>query len=409
MIKKLRIKFILIAMLSLFGVLAIIITAINVLNYRGLVESADETIKGLEDTSGIVPHYPPALNPTPDLENGGMFGSMLPSDIRYISVVYNSEGYVLSVVKGNMSLTNDEALTLSEAAYNKGGEWDFYGNYRYHIRFTESTIQVTLLDCTRVLDTYSDFLRISLIISASGLVAVFVLIYILSGVIVKPIAKNVEKQKRFITDAGHELKTPITVIDADAELIELDYGENEWLTDIKKQTKRLATLTKDLIYLSRVEEDGYKPVCLDFPISDLISERAMSFLAIAKTKGKGLELNIEPMLSFKGDEKSISQLVSLLIDNAIKYSASNDKIGINLKKHGKNIIFSVTNSAPNIIPEELDRLFDRFYRGDKSRSAEGGYGLGLSVAKAITEAHRGKIHASLTNEKRLEITVVLPQ
>ena len=130
MIKKLRIRFILIAMLSLFGVLAIIMTTINVLNYRGLVEDADQTIKGLEDTSGIVPHYPPALNPTPDFEMGGMFGSMLPSDIRYISVVYNSEGYVLSVIKGNMSLTNDEVLTLSEAAYNKGGEWDFYGNYR---------------------------------------------------------------------------------------------------------------------------------------------------------------------------------------------------------------------------------------------------------------------------------------
>ena len=408
MIKKLRIKFILIAMLSLFGVLAVIVTSINVLNYKELVYSADETIKRLEDTGAIMPQYPPSLDITPDGE-GGEFNTMLPSDIRYLSVVYNSEGYILSIKKGNMNLDNNEALTLSEAAYNKGGEWDFYGNYRYHIHFTQETIQVTLLDCTRVLDTYSNFLRISLIISASGLVAVLALIYILSGIVVKPIAKNIEKQKRFITDAGHELKTPITVIDADAELVELDYGENEWLTDIKKQTKRLATLTKDLIYLSRVEEDGYKPACLDFPISDMISERAMSFLAIAKTKGKELSLSIEPMLSFNGDEKSISQLVSLLMDNAIKYSAKDDTIEINLEKHGKNIIFSVINSAPNIAPEELDRLFDRFYRGDKSRSAEGGYGLGLSVAKAIAEAHRGKIHASLSQDKRLEISVVLPQ
>ena len=409
MIKKLRIKFILIAMLSLFGVLAVIVTSINVLNYKELVYSADETIKRLEDTGAIMPQYPPSLDITPDGEGSGIFDTMLPSDIRYLSVVYNSEGYILSIKKGNMNLDNNEALTLSEAAYNKGGEWDFYGNYRYHIRFTQETIQVTLLDCTRVLDTYSNFLRISLIISASGLVAVLVLIYILSGIVVKPIAKNIEKQKRFITDAGHELKTPITVIDADAELVELDYGENEWLTDIKKQTKRLATLTKDLIYLSRVEEDGYKPACLDFPISDMISERAMSFLAIAKTKGKELSLSIEPMLSFNGDEKSISQLVSLLMDNAIKYSAKDDTIEINLEKHGKNIIFSVINFAPDIAPEELDRLFDRFYRGDKSRSAEGGYGLGLSVAKAIAEAHRGKIHASLSQDKRLEISVVLPQ
>ena len=251
-------------------------------------------------------------------------------------------------------------------------------------------------------------MRISLIISASGLVAVLVLIYILSGIVVKPIAKNIEKQKRFITDAGHELKTPITVIDADAELVELDYGENEWLTDIKKQTKRLATLTKDLIYLSRVEEDGYKPACLDFPISDMISERAMSFLAIAKTKGKELELNIEPMLSFRGDEKSISQLVSLLMDNAIKYSDEQGIISLNLYKSGKSIVIDMYNTCEYVDPHSVERIFDRFYRADESRSREtGGYGIGLSIAKAIVTRHKGKIRAFTNGTTAITFKITL--
>ncbi|MBQ8344376.1 MAG: HAMP domain-containing histidine kinase [Clostridia bacterium] len=406
MIRRLRLKFILIAMVSLFAVLAITMTTINVLNYRGLIESADETIELLENIGGVAPQNRPPHSVTPNED--GMFNSMTPMDIRYMSVVYNSEGYVLSIVKGNTSLTSDEILTLSEAAYNKGGEWDFYGNYRYHIRFTKDTIQVTLLDCTRVLNTYTDFLWTSIIISAAGLIAVFVLIFILSGIIVKPIAKSIEKQKSFITDAGHELKTPITVIDADAELIELDYGENEWLTDIKKQTKRLATLTKDLIYLSRMEEDGFKLNAFEFPISDIVGERAASFTAIAKTNGKSIKTDIEPMLSYKGDEKSVSQLVSLLIDNAIKYSASEDTIEVSLSKHNRYMILRVSNLAPGVSRDDLDKFFDRFYRGDKSRSAEGGYGLGLSVAKAIVLSHKGKITASLTEKGRLEITSLLP-
>jgi len=406
MIKKLRVKFILIAMVSLLAVLAIIVTTINVINYRGLIESADETIELLENIGGITPHKQPHAGIYPDGE--GIFNSMLPSDIRYMSVTYNSDGYILSIVNGNTGLVSDEILTLSEAAYNKGGEWDFYGNFRYHIRFTSNTIQVTLLDCTRVLNTYTDFLWTSIVISASGMIAVFILIFILSGIIVKPIAKSIEKQKRFITDAGHELKTPITVIDADAELIELDYGENEWLTDIKKQTKRLATLTKDLIYLSRMEEDNFKLNKLEFPISDIVGERVASFSAIARTNGKSLNVKIEPLLSYSGDEKSVSQLVNLLIDNAIKYSTDKDTIDVILEKHSKNIVFKVINSAPNVAMEDLDKLFDRFYRGDKSRSTEGGYGLGLSVAKAIVLSHKGKITADLTQESRLEITVLLP-
>ncbi|MBQ9704349.1 MAG: ATP-binding protein, partial [Clostridia bacterium] len=162
------------------------------------------------------------------------------------------------------------------------------------------------------------------------------------------------------------------------------------------------------IYLSRMEEDGFKLNAFEFPISDIVGERAASFTAIAKTNGKSIKTDIEPMLSYKGDEKSVSQLVSLLIDNAIKYSASEDTIEVSLSKHNRYMILRVSNLAPGVSRDDLDKFFDRFYRGDKSRSAEGGYGLGLSVAKAIVLSHKGKITASLTEKGRLEITSLLP-
>ncbi len=190
----------------------------------------------------------------------------------------------------------------------------------------------------------------------------------------------------------------------------MEIGENEWLEDIRKQTKRMADLTGDLIYLSRMDEGRAKLEMLDFPLSDLVSETAQSFRSRAQVENKTFDMEIEPMISFCGDEKSIRELVGILLDNAVKYSDKNGRIRVTLKKKNHGIIFTVWNTAERIDREMLPHMFERFYRADSSRNSEnGGYGIGLSVAEAVVSAHKGKITASTSDGKSVSISVVFPE
>ena len=267
-----------------------------------------------------------------------------------------------------------------------------------------------LLNCERELATFRDFLYASIGISLGGTLAVFLLLLLLSGRIVRPIAESYEKQKRFITDAGHELKTPITIIRADADVLasELD-GENEWIADIRRQTGRLAELTEDLIYLSRMEEEKPALQMQELSLSELVDETAQSFQALALSKGRRFSASAAPELRVKGDEKALAKLVSILLDNAMKYSPEDGTVELRLEKAGKSARLSVKNSAPPMEKGSADRLFERFTREDRSRNSEsGGFGLGLAIAKAVTEAHRGTIHAESEDGASLTVTAELP-
>ena len=242
-----------------------------------------------------------------------------------------------------------------------------------------------------------------------GLAAVLFLLLILSRRIVRPMAESYEKQRQFITDAGHELKTPMTIISADADLAEMECGENQWLTDIRRQAQRLTALTNDLIYLSRMEEEQPKLQYIDFPISDVVEEMAQSFAAPARSQDKELQVQVQPMLSFKGDEKGIRQLASILLDNALKYSPPGGQLALRLEKQGRNLLLTVSNTcAQPMEQDKLPHLFDRFYRTDQSRNSQsGGYGLGLSIARSIVSAHKGKIRAESHDGTQLSIQVKL--
>lgn len=242
-----------------------------------------------------------------------------------------------------------------------------------------------------------------------GLAAVLFLLLILSRRIVRPMAESYEKQRQFITDAGHELKTPMTIISADADLAEMECGENQWLTDIRRQAQRLTALTNDLIYLSRMEEEQPKLQYIDFPISDVVEEMAQSFAALARSQDKDFQVQVQPMLSFQGDEKGIRQLVSILLDNALKYSPTGGQLALRLEKQGRNLLLTVSNTgAQPMEQDKLPHLFDRFYRTDQSRNSQsGGYGLGLSIAKSIVSAHKGKIRAESHDGTQLSIQVTL--
>ena len=206
------------------------------------------------------------------------------------------------------------------------------------------------------------------------------------------------------------MKTPLTIISADTDLAEMECGENEWLEDIRRQAQRLTGLTEDFIYLSRMEEAQPRLQFLEFPISDVVEEMAQSFLAPARSQDKKLEIEVKPMISCNGDEKAVRQLVSILMDNALKYAPPGGHLTLRLERQGRTVVLTVSNTTVYPVDKEsLEHLFDRFYRADQSRNTQtGGYGLGLSIAKSIVSAHRGKIRAESPVPDLLTIVVSLP-
>ena len=416
MIKKLRKKLVLASMVSLLVVLLIIEGSIGILNYQKIVADADQVLNILKENSGQFPDMPPHGEPEQKkemkdaYEKEHLMSPELPYESRYFSVLLNEDGKALSADTGQIvSVDDSEAMEYAETVWEKGQDKGFMGDYRYCVYTSDSEVRIIFLDCRRNLETFSNFALTALGVSVSGLAAVFALLFFLSARIVKPFSENYEKQKRFITDAGHELKTPLTIIDADTEVLEMDFGESEWLSDIQNQTKRLADLTNNLILLSRMEEEQTRELMVDSPLSDVVEETLGTFQALAKTQHKNLTGNIAPMISMRGDEKAIRRLVTILLDNAVKYSGENGEIAVTLEKQKRRVRLSVFNTTEFISKEHTQHLFDRFYRTDSSRNSQtGGYGLGLSIAAATVEAHKGKIAAVTKDEKSLLISISFP-
>lgn len=412
MIRKLRIKLVIASLLSLLLVLAVILAVAGVLDYQKIVTDADDILTILRENDGSFPMEERGKNssfPEKPPKEVPHFSQELPYESRYFSVFLTEDGEVLSVNTGKIAAVDTStAISYARWVQDTGNTRGFADDYRYTVYGVEDETHMIFLDYGREMSSFRTFLFTSAAVSVMGLLAVMLLLILLSGHIVKPFSENYEKQKKFITDAGHELKTPLTIIDADAEVLEMDMGENEWLSDIRAQTKRLARLTNSLIQLARMEE---QPVLekIRFPVSDLVEETVETFQALAKTQNKTLSSQIQPMLSMTGDENAIRQLVTILMDNAVKYSDEGGQIMVTLEKQKNQIQLSVENTAAFVSPDQLEHLFDRFYRTDQSRNSRtGGYGLGLSIAAAIVAAHRGKIRAASRDGKSLRIAAVFP-
>ena len=250
MIKKLRIKLIAASMASLFLVLFVIGGIVGILNYRKIVEDADRILEILEENAG---KFPQKFQGDRKDDRPGM-SPEVPYESRYFSVLLDENGdIILTDTSKIVSINTTQAIEYASEVWEKKREQGFLEDYRYWICSSNGEVRIIFLDCRRQLDNFRNFLLTTFGVSSIGLLSVFILMVYLSARIVKPFSDNYEKQKRFITDAGHELKTPLTIIEADTEVLEMDFGENEWLQDIQGQTKRLADLTNTLVMLSRME------------------------------------------------------------------------------------------------------------------------------------------------------------
>lgn len=409
MIKKLKLKFIVLAMISLFVLLAVIVAGMNIINYSTVIAEADEILSLLSENNGAFPDK--FIKPPPDMNMPKHFSPETPYESRYFSVLISESGEIIRAeTERIISVDEKTAESYAEAVIESGNTSGFINDYRYIVTKSEEKTRkgerITFLDCGRKLQTFNSFMLASIFMSAIGFLAVSAVIIILSERIIKPVSESYEKQKRFITDAGHELKTPLTIINANVALLEADPEDADCLSDIKQQSERLAALTNNLVYLAKLDEKEASIEKVELPFSDIINETVSSFRAIAQAQNKELVCSIQPLLSIKGNHTALQQLVTVLTDNALKYSPENSSIEITLRKRNRNIELTVSNTSLSPVKKEsLTHIFDRFYRTDSSRNSEtGGHGIGLSVAQKIVEAHNGKISVYTTDGSDFSVT-----
>lgn len=309
--------------------------------------------------------------------------------------------------------TNSDVLKILESAaensfLSTGNPMGNIGNYFYKFYDLNGEKVFVAADMTEDITTFNNNTLKIMFILLSVFFALFILVYILSFNVFEPIKETLDKQKRFISDASHELKTPLTIISANADVLK-QTCDNQWLDNIKSQTERLDTLISDMLELAKLNERKIAPYEEIFDISQLILATALPFDAVAFEENKTLSLDIEPGITAVADRQNVKKITNILIDNAVKHSYSDGIIKVSVYKDNNKAVLSVYNTGSEIPDDMSDKIFERFYRGDKSRSREsGGSGLGLSIAKSIAENNKWKIFAQSKLGESMKITVCIP-
>ena len=413
MIRRLRRQFVLLCM----GVVVAVMVAVVALMNGFFIARANATLDGmlafLTDNGGDFPvvddEEAPIIPRGPrQMDWGGMSmdSPEAPFITRHFSVLLDAGGEALSVnTESIAAVSSEEAVLYARRALDKAGS-GYLDVYRYRVSETDDGTLVVFLDASTQLSTARQFFIISSSVAAGVCLAVLLLALLFSGRAVRPIAQSVEKQRQFITDAGHELKTPLTIISANCEVLEMEMAGNEWLTGIEKQVARLRKLVNDLVTLSRLDEGRPTGEEARFSLSDAVCDTALAFSAAAERAGKRLRADAEPGVFINGDEAALRQLTAILVDNAVKYADAGGEIRVGLRG-GRHPVLTVENDCRNVSELPLDRLFDRFYRFDPARTGDGSHGLGLSIARSIAEAHRASLRAEKLAAGRLRMRLRL--
>ena len=388
MLKKLKIRFVATIMIILSLVFVLIIGSINYFNYQSNERQSTSLLKSLVDNDGMIPKDPHgdpnASNPLPPgvYERERTFSIKLDPTQSMIAVNGSTD----------LSELSQEMANLMDAVLANGKNSGSVDGYRYQVAekpygqilvFVDQRISNELMD--RLITT-------SLIIGVISLFVLFFISLFLANLMVRPVEEAFEKQKRFISDASHELKTPLSVISVNADVLEGDIGANKYLSYIQSESTRMNGLVNNLLTLAKLDNMMSQPVFSEFNLSNAVLSIALTFESTAFEENKRYQLNIEPGLRYLGDTDKIKQVAAILIDNAIKHADDEGLVEVTVKKNGDKIYLEVFNSGAGIPEDQQAKIFERFYRYDESRSKEtGGYGLGLAIAKTIVDEHKGKI------------------
>ena len=404
MIRRIRKRFIRIALSVLALAMVLVATVINASNWVNVRGELTETLTTLAESGGSVGRG----------LRGGRSRRLQNrlDESRYFSVLVQSNGQCrIMDASRETGYTAQELAEIAAQALSGGRSGGFFGSYLYTVTEQKDGAKIAIfLNCETRLDGVRRLALISLLACVGAVLLAWLLVSLFSNRAIQPLIENAVRQKQFITDAGHELKTPLTVISANMDVLSLETGENEWVRSTQKQVGNMRNLVNELIYLSRLDEDDSRLQWSAFSLTGLIRETAEPFEGMAEFKGKALSLSLAEGVQLRGDANAVKRLISVLCDNAVNYAPEGDTIRLSLRADGRRAMIAVENGLAAPMGEDaLKHLFDRFYRVDASRSREsGGYGIGLSVAKAIAEKHGGSMRVLQTDGPRIQFLATLP-
>ena len=406
MFKKSVRKIVATVMSVLVAFFAATITLIYVLNYADMKKrSSDSLIRyvtsyTLGDGYDFIPT--PLINedaPSVDGKNDKPSDKPLGYEFAvFYSVAFSQSGEVIKVNNFKTEIMTDDVLTeKARTVLASGKNEGSVDSLSYMVAEKQGYTLVAFIDNSMMKGDLSVLLKIMLIVGGTAVFIFFFVSYFIAKKIVAPLQENDERQKRFVSDAGHELKTPVSVISANAEILSRELGDNKWLDNIKYENGRMSELIKDLLDLSRAENATAALERVD--MKRLVVGEILPFESVAFDQGSIIREDLDDGIEINGNPAQLKQLVSILIDNAVRHGDGGE-IVVSLKKVKKSVLFYVENDGKAIPKEQTDKIFERFYRADESRTDDGNhYGLGLAIAKAIVKAHRGDIGVKCENGK----------
>jgi two-component system, OmpR family, sensor histidine kinase CiaH len=400
MIKKMHRRFLLLATLAVFIIVTAALSIINGMIYFVVHDEIHTVMESISQNGGVIT----TRGQSSSWLNDGSWSGEAPEftyQTRYFSVLLDADGTAkVTNLNHIAAFSAEEAVESAVRAVKSGEEEGFFhknrGCYSYRVSQTENgDALVVILDCTRDIAAVKAFFKYSCLFGLLGILLFVGILTILSKTAIRPFVRNVENQKRFITNASHELKTPVAIISANAEAMELISGKNEWTGNILAQVKRLSLLINDLVLLSKIGESSEKDITLsDTDLSSAALLSADGFKQMILDSGKKIELDIESAIHGLVEPKLFSEIVNILMDNAVKYCDDGGTITISLhkKKNGKGKILAVSNHYKDGKAEDYEKFFERFYRGDTSHnSKKAGYGIGLSMARDMATLMKGRL------------------
>lgn len=394
MIKKAQLSFICITMSILFTVFGIIFVVAHFVLHNMTESNIDQTLTTAKDDYFL-------------------YGNDVVFEDGIISLItFNplTNSYTYNYIFDKETFTEDTVKEIIDTAIFRPYYSGKINNVYYKAFALDATQTKYILVAAEMSGAIAEFEQIllELFFVLTGIFLIlFYIVYRLSFAIFKPIKESLVKQKQFISNASHELKTPLSIISANADVLKQSGEDNQWLSNIRSQTDRMGVLVSDMLTLAKMDEGNTKRSRTEFNLSEEVINSALPFDAVAFEKGKTLDLDVSDDIMVTGEKESAKQIISILLDNAIKHASENGEIKVSLKKENGRIALTVFNTGSLVPAEDSNKIFERFYRGDKSRSREsGGSGLGLAIARGIADANKWKISAESEYGVSMTITVV---
>lgn len=410
MFTKLRNRFLILNLIIISVMMLLAFSSIYFITYNNVYKDINMNLNRISEFSrkqAPAPGLPkPGFDNAPPLERSVSFT---------IDTDSNWNTTLISSVFDMDEEFYEEAKNVAISKNTSTGKLKLDGNHWvFTIKPFADGYRLVFLDITSQQGILTNLVYTFLVVAAVMLIFIFFISRFFANKAIKPVKEAFEKQKQFIADASHELKTPLTVINTNVDVLLSNRdssisSQSKWLHYIKSEVERMTKLTNDLLFLAQLDYSDVKMIYSDFNLSETVENVILTMEAVIFENNIAFDYEVEPDLVIHGNSEQIKQVIMILLDNGMKYANSKGLVRLALKKNGNNAYLSVINTGEGISEEQIEKIFDRFYRTDKSRIRKsGGYGLGLAIAKSIIEQHKGKVSAKSIVNESTTFSVELP-